>query len=119
MRLLSYSEREEMVLSNIIDYPRSLFKKTDIKLSQIENQESLTFKTDADAPVDIDASSNKTEKRKKIKNKKQKKKASGSRFDGKNFDVDFTDEGYPLALFQTGGAWRVNRYTLTFVGALW
>jgi hypothetical protein len=74
----------------------------------IEDQASLTFKTDA--AVDIDAPSNKTEKRKKIKNKKQKKKASGSRFDGKDFDFDFTDEGYPLALFQTGGEQMRNDY---------
>ena len=74
----------------------------------IEDRESITFQTDA--PVQIEAPSNKTEKGKEIKNKKRKKKASGLRTEEKDFDFDFTDDGFPLALFQTGGEEMRNDY---------
>jgi hypothetical protein len=86
----------------------------------IEDEEPiLTLQT---ATLEVETPSGKSENRKQLNKRKRKKKALSERKrkkkasetttqnKGKDFNFDFTEEGYPLALFQTGGVEMRNDY---------
>jgi hypothetical protein len=66
----------------------------------IEDKELLTF--NIDVPIETEEPPDTTEKGKKLK-RKQKTSRTTKQKKGFDFEFDFTDEGYPPALFQTGG----------------
>jgi hypothetical protein len=71
----------------------------------------LTFHTN-ETTLDQSASVDKNENDKHLNKKKRKKKTPDAITQNKrkNLDFDFTDEGYPLALFQFGGEQMKNDY---------
>ncbi len=78
----------------------------------MKDEVSVTFRTDT--PLEDETSSDYNENEKRVNNKKQKKKASSSKTSNtrENFDFDFTDEGFTLALFKTGGEEMRNDYEI-------
>jgi hypothetical protein len=78
----------------------------------MQDEVSVTFRTDT--PLEGESSSDYNENEKQVNKKKQKKKASSSKTSNtrENFDFDFNDEGYTLALFQTGGEEMRNDYEI-------
>ncbi len=78
----------------------------------MKDEVSFTFRTHASLADETSSAYNEIEKR--VNKKKQKKKALSSKTSNtkKNLDFDFTDEGFPLALFQIGGEEMRNDYEI-------